>query len=77
MNDKLTKETKENINETSSDELKLDESTVEETVVEEAVEQKNEESQSSTDNKKNIKDYLSKDLFADIKRISFADDQPE
>ena len=76
MNDKLTKETKENINETSSDELKLDESTVEETVVEEAVEQKNEESQSSTDNKKNIKDYLSKDLFADIKRISFADDQP-
>ena len=77
MNDKLTKETKENINETSSDELKLDESTVEETVVEEAVEQKNEESQSSTDNKKNIKDYLSKDLFADIKRISFTDDQPE
>ena len=76
MNDKLTKETKENINETSSDELKLDESTVEETVVEEAVEQKNEESQSSTDNKKNIKDYLSKDLFADIKRISFTDDQP-
>ena len=76
MNDKLTKETKENINETSSDESKLDESTVEETVVEEAVEQKNEESQSSTDNKKNIKDYLSKDLFADIKRISFTDDQP-
>jgi len=76
MNDKLTKETKENINETSSDESKLDESTIEETVVEEAVEQKNEESQSSTDNKKNIKDYLSKDLFADIKRISFTDDQP-
>ena len=76
MNDKLTKETKENINETSSDESKLDESAVEETVVEEAIEQKNEESQSSTDNKKNIKDYLSKDLFADIKRISFTDDQP-
>ena len=50
--------------------------TVEETVVEEAIEQKNEESQSSTDNKKNIKDYLSKDLFADIKRISFADEKP-
>ena len=77
MNDKLTKETKENINETSSDESKLDESAVEETVVEEAIEQKNEESQSSTDNNKNIKDYLSKDLFADIKRIAFTDDQPE
>ena len=26
--------------------------------------------------KKSIKDYLSKDLFADVKRISFNDDKP-
>ena len=78
MNDKLNNEVKENIKDTGSDEPKLEESVVEETVVEEtvveAVEQKDEK-KSSSDNKK-IKDYLSKDLFADIKRISFLDDQP-
>ena len=74
MNDKLNNEVKENIKDTGSDEPKLEESVVEETVVE-AVEQKDEEKKSSSDNKK-IKDYLSKDLFADIKRISFSDDQP-
>ena len=74
MNDKLNNEVKENIEDTASDEPKLEESVVEETVIE-AVEQKDEEKKSSSDNKK-IKDYLSKDLFADIKRISFLDDQP-
>ena len=78
MNDKLNNEVKENIKDTGSDEPKLEESVVEETVIEktvvEAVEQKDEK-KSSSDNKK-IKDYLSKDLFADIKRISFSDDQP-
>ena len=79
MNDKLNNEVKENIKDTGSDEPKLEESVVEETVIEktvvEAVEQKDEEKKSSSDNKK-IKNYLSKDLFADIKRISFSDDQP-
>ena len=74
MNDKLNNEVKENIKDTGSDEPKLEESVAEETVVE-AVEQKDEEEKSSSYNKK-IKDYLSKDLFADIKRISFSDDQP-
>ena len=74
MNDKLNDEVKENIKDTGSDEPKLEESVAEETVVE-AVEQKDEEEKSSSYNKK-IKDYLSKDLFADIKRISFSDDQP-
>ena len=74
MNDKLNNEVKENIKDTGSDEPKLEESVVEETVIE-AVEQKVEEKKSSSENKK-IKDYLSKDLFADIKRISFSDDQP-
>ena len=72
MNDKLNNEVKENIQDTASDETKLEESVIEETIVE-AVEQKDEEKKSSSDNKK-IKDYLSKDLFADIKRISFLDD---
>ena len=73
MNDKLNKEIKEN-----NDELTAVESNKEEAVVEEvnaeASEQKNEEKKSSTDGKKSIKDYLSKDLFADIKRISFTDE---
>ena len=79
MNDKLNNEVKEDIKDAGSDEPKLEESVVEETVIKktvvEAVEQKDEEKKSSSDNKK-IKDYLSKDLFADIKRISFSDDQP-
>jgi len=74
MNDKLNKEIKENDNELTTVESKgeviVDEATVE------ASEQKNEEKKSSTDIKKSIRDYLSKDLFADIKRISFAAEKP-
>ena len=70
MNDKLNKEIKEN-----NDELTAVESNKEEAVVEEvnaeASEQKNEEKKSSSSSKRSIKDYLSKDLFTDIKRISF------
>ena len=74
MNDKLNKEVKEK-------DIKLTavEPDDEKVVVEEAVEasvEKNEERKSSTENKKSIKDYLSKDLFADIKRISFTDEKP-
>ena len=75
MNDKLNKEIKENDNKLTSVESKNEEVIVEEVAVE-ASEKKNEEKKSSTDNKKSIKDYLSKDLFADIKRISFTDEKP-
>ena len=75
MNDKLNKEIKENDNELTAVESNKEEAVVEE-VTAEASEQKNEEKKSSTDNKKSIKDYLSKDLFADIKRISFTDGKP-
>ena len=77
MNDKLNKEIKENENENELTALESnkDEAAVEEVTVE-ASEQKNEEKKSSTDNKKSIKDYLSKDLFANIKRISFTDKKP-
>lgn len=73
MNDKLNKEIKEN-----NDELTAVESNKEEAVVEEvnaeASKQKNEEKKSSSSSKRSIKDYLSKDLFTDIKRISFSDE---
>jgi hypothetical protein len=73
MNDKLNDIVKENIEDTSADEAKLEESVVEETVAEEAAVEiakpKDEEHKSSSDNKKIIKNYLSKDLFADIKNI--------
>ena len=75
MNDKLNKEIKENDNKLTAVESNKEEALVEE-VTAEASEQKNEEKKSSTDNKKSIKDYLSKDLFADIKRISFSDEKP-
>ena len=75
MNDKLNKEIKENDNKLTVVESKDEEVIVEEVVVE-ASEKKNEEKKSSTDNKKSIKDYLSKDLFADVKRISFTDEKP-
>ena len=75
MNDKLNKEIKENENELTAVESNKDEAVVEEVTVETS-EQKNEEKKSSSDNKKSIKDYLSKDLFANIKRISFADEKP-
>jgi len=75
MNDKLNKEIKENDNELTAGESNKKEAVVEE-VTAEASEQKNEEKKSSIDNKKSIKDYLSKDLFADIKRISFTEEKP-
>jgi len=75
MNDKLNEEIKENDNELTVDESNKEETLVEEVTVE-ASEQKNEEKKSSSDTKKSIKDYLSKDLFADIKRISFTDEKP-
>ena len=74
MNDKLNKEIKENDNELTAVESNKEEAVVEEVTVE-ASEQKMKK-KSSTDNKKSIKDYLSKDLFADIKRISFTDEKP-
>ena len=75
MNDKLNKEIKENDNELTSVESKNEEVVVEEAVVESS-EQNSEDKKSLTDNKKSIKNYLSKDLFADIKRISFSDEKP-
>ena len=74
MNDKLKKEIKENDNELTAVESNKEEAVVEE-VTAEASEQKNEE-KSSTDNKRSIKDYLSKDLFADIKEYTFTDEKP-
>ena len=75
MNDKLNKEIKENENELTAVESNKDEVVVEEMAVETS-ERKNEEKKSSAENKKSIKNYLSKDLFADIKRISFTDEKP-
>ena len=78
MNDKIKKENE--IKETSSEDIKVEETASEDIKVEEIVVEpvKNEvEKKSSTDSsKKIIKNYLSKDLFADVKRISFSDDQP-
>ena len=71
MNDKIKKENINEIDEITSDEIK-----VEKTVVE-PIENELDEKKSFTDSsKKDIKNYLSKDLFADVKRISFTDDQP-
>ena len=78
MNDKIKKENE--IKETSSENIKVEETASEDIKVEEIVVEpvKNEvEKKSSTDSsKKNIKNYLSKDLFVDVKRISFSDNQP-
>ena len=78
MNDKIKKENE--IKETSSEDIKVEETASEDIKVEEIVVEsvKNEaEKKSSTDSsKKNIKNYLSKDLFVDVKRISFSDNQP-
>ena len=71
MNDKIKKEKEDKIIENASENAK-----VEETIVEVVEEKKDEMQSSSNDSKKNIKDYLNKDLFADVKRISFSDDQP-
>ncbi len=65
MNDKLNNE---NINDNVSEDIKSKEA------VNESDEKKDEPKKSSSNNKKSIKNYLSKDLFADVKRISFTDD---
>jgi len=74
MNDKLESKEQEITQETVIDEKVKIEETTEEKVVETAPEVKAVKGvEEKTPNKK-IKDYLSKDLFADIKRISFTDD---
>ena len=68
MNDKLknenVKNTSDNLEDLSSQEANV-----------ETIEKKDEVG-SSSERKKSIKNYLSKDLFADVKRISFNDDKP-
>src|SRR6056300_65806 len=73
MNDKLETKEVENIQETLADESVEVETATEEKSVEIAPEVDTKEVKEITSIKK-IKDYLSKDLFADIKRISFTDD---
>lgn len=73
MNDKLETKEVENIQETVADESVEVETATEEKSVEIAPEVDTKEVKEITSIKK-IKDYLSKDLFADIKRISFTDD---
>ena len=68
MNDKLKNENVNNTNDNLED-LSSQEANVE-TV------EKKDEVESSSERKKSIKNYLSKDLFADVKRISFNDDKP-
>ena len=68
MNDKLKNENVKNTNDNLED-LSSQEANVE-TI------EKNDEVESLSERKKSIKDYLSKDLFADVKRISFNDDKP-
>jgi len=73
MNDKLETKEVENIQETVADESVEVETATEEKSVEIVPEVDTKEVKEITSIKK-IKDYLSKDLFADIKRISFTDD---
>ena len=68
MNDKLKNENVKNTNDNLED-LSSQEANVE-TI------EKKDEVESLSERKKSIKDYLSKDLFADVKRISFNDDKP-
>ena len=68
MNDKLKNE---NVNNTNDN---LEDLSSQETNVETF--EKKDEVESSSERKKSIKNYLSKDLFADVKRISFNDDKP-
>jgi small subunit ribosomal protein S1 len=74
MNDKLESKEQEITQETVVDENVEIEETTEEKVVETAPEVKAVKGVEEKTSNKKIKDYLSKDLFADIKRISFADD---
>ena len=74
MNDKLETKEQEITQETVVDEkVEIEETTVEK-VVETAPEVKAVKGVEEKTSNKKIKDYLSKDLFADIKRISFTDD---
>ena len=68
MNDKLKNENVKNTNDNLED-LSPQEANVE-TI------EKKDEVESLSERKKSIKDYLSKDLFADVKRISFNDGKP-
>ena len=68
MNDKLKNENVNNTND-NLEELSSQEANVE-TI------EKKDEVESSSERKKSIKNYLSKDLFAEVKRISFNDDKP-
>ena len=74
MNDKLESKEQEITQETIVDEKVEIEETTEEKVVETAPEVKAVKGVEEKTSNKKIKDYLSKDLFADIKRISFTDD---
>lgn len=74
MNDKLESKEQEITQETVIDEKVEIEETTEEKVVETAPEVKAVKGVEEKTSNKKIKDYLSKDLFADIKRISFTDD---
>ena len=74
MNDKLETKEQEITQETVVDEKVEIEETIEEKVVETAPEVKAVKGVEEKTSNKKIKDYLSKDLFADIKRISFTDD---
>ena len=74
MNDKLESKEQEINQETVVDEKVEIEETTEEKVVETAPEVKAVKGVEEKTSNKKIKDYLSKDLFADIKRISFTDD---
>ena len=68
MNDKLKNENVNNSNNNLED-LSSQEANVE-------IIEKKDEVESLPERKKSIKDYLSKDLFADVKRISFNDGKP-
>lgn len=74
MNDKLESKEQEINQETVVDEKVEIEETTEEKVVETAPEVKAVKGVEEKTSNKKIKDYLSKDLFADIKRISFTND---
>ena len=68
MNDKLKNENVNNTNDNLEDLIsqEADIETIE----------KKDEVESSSERKKSIKNYLSKELFADVKRISFNDGKP-
>ena len=74
MNDKLENIEQENMEETAVNENVEVEAVTEEKVAETAPEVEAVKDVEEKASNKKIKDYLSKDLFADVKRISFTDD---